>query len=61
MTQSYCEKHDYRINFWFITKNQVVDRMKNADSSEKNLTTMIMKKYLFILEMSSNPTNTMIE
>ena len=23
--------NDYRINFWFMTKNETVDRMKNVD------------------------------
>ena len=27
--------HDYRIKFWFMTKNKAVDRMKIADLSEK--------------------------
>ena len=27
--------NDYRINFWFMTKNQAVDRMNNADLSKK--------------------------
>ena len=26
--------YDYRSNFWFMTKNDAVDRMKNADLSE---------------------------
>lgn len=25
------KEHDHRINFWFKTKNQAVDRMKNTD------------------------------
>ena len=28
--------HGCRINFWFMNKSQVVDRMKNADLSEKS-------------------------
>ena len=28
--------HDYRINFWFKTKIEVVGRMKNADLKEKS-------------------------
>ena len=27
----------YRIHFWFMTKSKVVDRMKNADRSEKKV------------------------
>lgn len=27
--------NDYRINFGFMTKNEALDRMENADSSEK--------------------------
>ena len=27
---------EFRIEFWFMTKNKAVDKMKNADSSEKN-------------------------
>ena len=29
-------KKDYRINFWFITKSEGVDRMKKLDLSEKS-------------------------
>lgn len=27
---------DNKIHFWFMTKNEVVDRMKNADLSEES-------------------------
>ena len=30
------KEHDYRIDFWFMTKGEAVKRMKNADLSEKN-------------------------
>ena len=29
-------KNDYKINFWFINKSKPVNRMKNADLSEKS-------------------------
>ena len=29
-------KNDYKINFWFISKSKPVNRMKNADLSEKS-------------------------
>ena len=42
------KRHSYRINFWFMAENEVVTRMKNADLSEKKLTSIIMKNiYLF--------------
>ena len=28
--------NDYRINFWFITKNEAMDRMKNDDLIERS-------------------------
>lgn len=55
------KRHSYRINFWFMAENEVVTRMKNADLSEKKLTSIIMKKYLFVPEISNNTTKTMIE
>lgn len=36
--------HDYKINFWFVIKKEVMDRMKNADLIETIRRTMIMKK-----------------
>ena len=35
----------YKINFWFMTKNEAVYRVKNADLSEKS-GTMIIKKLI---------------
>ena len=29
------KENDHRTNFWFLTRNESVDRMKNADLSEK--------------------------
>ena len=29
--------NDYRIHFWFMTKNEAIDRMKNADLYEKSI------------------------
>ena len=55
------KRHSYRINFWFMAENEVLTRMKNADLSEKKLTSIIMKKYLFVPEISNNTTKTMIE
>ena len=42
----------YIINLWLMTKNEAVDRVKNAYVSEKKWTTMITK--LLIMEMSNN-------
>lgn len=28
--------HDYRINFWFLPKNEAVGRMKDANQSENS-------------------------
>ena len=30
------KKHDCRINFWFMTKSEDIDRMKNASPNEKS-------------------------
>ena len=30
------KKHDYKIKFWFMTKNKAGDRLKNADLSEES-------------------------
>ena len=30
------EENDCRIHFWFLTKSEAVDRMKNADLSENS-------------------------
>lgn len=38
-------RNDYRINFWFITKSEGVDRKRNSSLSEKMWTTKIIKKY----------------
>lgn len=38
-------RNDYRINFWFITKSEDVDRKRNSSLSEKMWTTKIIKKY----------------
>ena len=38
-------RNDRRIHFWGMTKSDTVNRMKNADLSEKKKhTTMIMRK-----------------
>ena len=38
-------RNDRRIHFWAMTKSDTVNRMKNADLSEKKKhTTMIMRK-----------------
>ena len=42
----------YIINPWLMTKNEAVDRVKNAYVSEKKWTTMITK--LLIMAMSNN-------
>ena len=40
--------YDYRSNFWFMTKNDAVDRMKNTDLSEK-MNNYSYEKYNYLL------------
>ena len=39
--------NDYRTKFWFRTKSEVADRLKNADLSEKSTLLRLWKKKLF--------------
>ena len=39
--------YDHRINFWFMTKGESVDRMKNAGLGEQKWTTMIIKNVIY--------------
>ena len=43
------------IYFWFMTKSEATDRMKNPDPSEKTWASMIIKKS-FIMVMLNNAT-----
>ena len=48
-------RNDYRIYFWSMNKSQAVNRMINVDDE----TTMTMKKYVFIIVMPNNISQTM--
>ena len=39
--------NDYRPNFWFTTKSDVADRLKNADLSEKSRLLRLWKKIVY--------------
>ena len=43
-----------RMDFWFMTKSEAVDEMKNADLDEKGRELGLLKKLLFIIETSNN-------
>ena len=54
------KENDYRTNFWFLTRNESVDRMKNADLSGKKKTFFI-RKLLFIIVVPNNKSETVAE
>ena len=49
--------HDYRLNFWFMTKSEAVNKMKYAVLSEK-IGNMIIKN-IFVTVMPNNTPETM--
>ena len=54
------KENDYRTNFWFLTRNESVDRMKNADLYGKKKTFFI-RKLLFIIVVPNNKSETVAE
>ena len=47
-------RNDRRIHFWSMTKGDTVNRMKNADLSEKKAHNYDYEKNIFIIETSNN-------
>ena len=47
-------RNDRRIHFWSMTKSDTVNRMKNADLSEKKAHNYDYEKNIFIIETSNN-------
>ena len=47
-------RNDRRIHFWGMTKSGTVNRMKNADLSEKKAHNYDYEKNIFIIETSNN-------